>query len=80
MDNQPANPGTPAAHTGDPINQTKRFADGRGISDMAKNKGKHNDDAAYADDKTRKGNNDEATEEDFKPFDLDKISDKQKDD
>lgn len=74
MDNQPTNTGRPAALNSDPTNQTDRFADGRSVSDLTKNKGKGNDQAAYADDKTKNiPQTDEATEEDFKPFDLDKI-------
>lgn len=79
MDNQPTNAGQgrPGALDGDPVNQTNTLADARSISDLAKNKGKNKDDAAYIDEKTTelKENEKESTEEDFTPFNLDAIDD-----
>lgn len=75
MDNQPGNTGQSGALNGDSVNQTQRFADGRSISDLSKNKGKGNDQAAYADDQTKKvkESDNEVIPEDFEPFDLEKI-------
>ncbi|MEC6746951.1 hypothetical protein VXN63_00240 [Marinilactibacillus sp. XAAS-LB27] len=75
MDNQPGNTGQPGALNSDPVNQSERFADGRSISDLTKNKGKDDDHAAYADDQSNqvKESDKEVIPEDFEPFDLDKI-------
>lgn len=81
LDNQPTNAGQgrPGALDGDPVNQTNTLADARGISDLSKNKGKHKDNAAYVNEETKelKENEKETIEEDFEPFNLDKIEDKE---
>lgn len=85
MENQPPNPGIPKAANTDPTNQAERFADGRGISDLTKNKGKKEDKAAYADDKARTPEDNHKSEgekqadtrpEDFEPFHLDEVEEK----
>ncbi|GAA0365206.1 hypothetical protein GCM10008932_16780 [Alkalibacterium iburiense] len=85
MDKQPNTFGQPGAMNNDPTNQADLFADGRSISD-AKNKGKKKDDAAYADDKSneleqkaREEQDDNPLAEDFEPFNLDAIDEKNND-
>lgn len=85
MENKPPTSGVPGAANNDPTDTAGKFADGRGISDMVKNKGKKKDDATYADEKTETHEAQEKSEEekeaetkpeDFEPFNLDAIDDK----
>lgn len=84
MENQPPTPGVPGSANSDSTDQSGKFAHGRGISDLAKNKGKDKDDAAYLDDRAKTPEDEKITEgekqadtkpEDFEPFNLDAVDD-----